>query len=171
MSRLVSYTLLSSSEKTTRRMGEALGKISGPGSVIALEGNLGSGKTVFVQGLARGLGIKNPEEIRSPTFVLIQEHLGKIPLCHADLYRLSSAEIKNLGLEEYWRSDTSRPETGWVVAIEWADKAGGLISEQLHSDNFMKIEFEFTSATKRMITFSGTDLCKKFQKQWKKSLP
>jgi len=82
-----------------------------PGLVILLEGNLGSGKTTFVQGLGQGLGI--PEPIDSPTFVLVQEyHTGRIPLFHCDLYRLESASTEDLGLEELCS------QVG-ITAIEW----------------------------------------------------
>jgi tRNA threonylcarbamoyladenosine biosynthesis protein TsaE len=91
---------------------------SPPGLVILLEGNLGSGKTTFVQGLGQGLGI--PEPIDSPTFVLVQEyHTGRIPLFHCDLYRLESASggaessaLDDLGLEELWSQ-------AGITAIEW----------------------------------------------------
>ena len=86
------------------------------GSVLAMVGNLGCGKTQFVKGLAFGLGIE-PSQVRSPTFALVQEHRGPLGLCHADLYRLSGEEIFELGLEEYWT------QAYWVVAVEWADKA------------------------------------------------
>lgn len=89
-----------------------------PGLVILLEGNLGSGKTTFVQGLGQGLGI--PEPIDSPTFVLLQEyHTGQIPLFHCDLYRLGSpsggaesSALDDLGLEELWSQ-------AGITAIEW----------------------------------------------------
>ncbi len=94
------------------------GTDSFPGLVILLEGNLGSGKTTFVQGLGQGLGI--PEPIDSPTFVLVQEyHTGRLPLFHCDLYRLESASggakssaLDELGLEEPWSQ-------AGITAIEW----------------------------------------------------
>ncbi|MGQ9838238.1 MAG: tRNA (adenosine(37)-N6)-threonylcarbamoyltransferase complex ATPase subunit type 1 TsaE [Cyanobacteriota bacterium] len=82
-----------------------------PGLVILLEGDLGSGKTTFVQGLGQGLGI--PEPIDSPTFVLLQEYnSGQLPLFHCDLYRLDSVSAEDLGLEELWSSRG-------ITAIEW----------------------------------------------------
>lgn len=86
----------------------------GPGSIVLLSGDLGAGKTVFVRGLARGLGIDD-SAVSSPTFTLIQEYRGPVTLYHVDLYRINAAEVEDLGLEELM-SPTS------VVAIEWADK-------------------------------------------------
>ncbi|MDE5073284.1 MAG: tRNA (adenosine(37)-N6)-threonylcarbamoyltransferase complex ATPase subunit type 1 TsaE, partial [Trichodesmium sp. St5_bin8] len=88
------------------------------GSVILLEGNLGTGKTTLVQGLGIGLGIT--ETIDSPTFTLINEYFsGRIPLYHFDLYRLESSEIEALNLEIYWEG--LEVPLG-ILAIEWAEK-------------------------------------------------
>lgn len=109
----------SSSAQKTQQIASSLAKqFQKRGGVIALSGQLGSGKTTFVQGFAKGLGIK--EKIISPTFVLIRQH--KIPnskrmLYHLDLYRLEDPqEIKNIGLEEI----INNPEN--IVLIEWAEK-------------------------------------------------
>ncbi|MGB3508023.1 MAG: tRNA (adenosine(37)-N6)-threonylcarbamoyltransferase complex ATPase subunit type 1 TsaE [Microcoleaceae cyanobacterium] len=102
----------------THNLGKSLGKILPVGSVILLEGNLGSGKTTFVQGIGAGLGIT--EIIDSPTFTLINEYFsGKIPLYHFDLYRLENSEIEALNLEIYWEG--LEVPLG-IVAIEWAEK-------------------------------------------------
>ena len=99
----------------TRRLGEALAEHVFPGAVICLRGELGAGKTAFAQGIARGLGVLGP--VPSPTFVLIAEYPdARIPLRHADLYRLEDrAAIEALGLEE-----RVGEEGVWV--IEWAEK-------------------------------------------------
>ncbi len=106
----------------TRGIGEALGRAllrAGPtGAVVALWGALGAGKTCFVQGLARGLGVAG--YVRSPTFVLIHEYRGPTPLTHVDLYRLTSADLGGLGLEEIL-------EGPGVVAIEWPDHAQAIL--------------------------------------------
>jgi len=86
-----------------------------PGAVLLLRGELGAGKTAFVRGLADGLGVAE-EDVSSPTFTLVQHYRGRMPLVHADLYRITSAEVDDLGLDELG-------EDG-VLAIEWADKLG-----------------------------------------------
>jgi tRNA threonylcarbamoyladenosine biosynthesis protein TsaE len=93
---------------------ERLGRALKPGAFVLLHGDLGAGKTVFVRGLAAGLGA-DADAVTSPTFVLIQHYKGSIPLVHADLYRLESrAAVDDLGLEELG--------DGAVVAVEWAER-------------------------------------------------
>lgn len=95
----------------------------GPGTVMALHGDLGAGKTCFVQGLAAALGIDEP--ITSPTYTLIGEYEGRLPLHHIDLYRLSGPEeALGLGIEEYF-------DLGGITAIEWAERADGLLPPDL----------------------------------------
>ncbi|MGJ3247912.1 MAG: tRNA (adenosine(37)-N6)-threonylcarbamoyltransferase complex ATPase subunit type 1 TsaE [Elainellaceae cyanobacterium] len=103
---------------TTRQLGIALGRSLPPGTIILLEGNLGSGKTTLVQGIGEGLGIS--DAIVSPTFALISEYLdGRIPLYHLDLYRLSPNEVGALYPEMYWEGQEYPPG---ITAIEWADR-------------------------------------------------
>lgn len=105
----------------TRRLGRRLGQALGPGSVVALTGELGSGKTQFVKGLARGLGAANNAHVSSPSFVVINEYPGEVPLYHVDLFRLAEeSEIEDLGLEEYIYGDG-------VTAIEWAERAASIL--------------------------------------------
>jgi tRNA threonylcarbamoyladenosine biosynthesis protein TsaE len=102
----------------TQQLGFSLGQALPGGSVILLEGDLGSGKTSLVQGIGQGLGIE--ETIDSPTFTLINEYLnGRIPLYHLDLYRLNPAEVDGLHLETYWEGIEVEPG---IVAIEWAER-------------------------------------------------
>ena len=150
--------VLSASPEKTRGLGRELARKLKAGDLLALEGELGSGKTVFSRGLAEGLQVDDPREVRSPTFAIIQEHRGKVPFCHADLYRLSPAEIRDLGLEEYWE------QGGWVTAVEWAGKAGDLWPESALSVRFLAL-----SPTKREITFEGSALWGKILKTWKPS--
>lgn len=99
-------------------LGWRLGKILLPGSILMLEGDLGSGKTTLVQSIGAGLGIA--DVIASPTFALIHEYPeGRIPLYHFDLYRLESGEVKELHLETYWEELEVLPG---IVAIEWPDR-------------------------------------------------
>ena len=106
------------SAEATRKLGRRLGESLQAGSVILLQGDLGSGKTTLVQGIGLGLGIEEP--ITSPTFTLINEYIqGRIPLYHLDLYRLQETEIDSLYLENYWQGI----EVGLgIVAIEWSER-------------------------------------------------
>src|ERR671912_674099 len=102
------------SENGTFALGAVLGSNLEPGTFVLLHGDLGAGKTAFVRGMVVGLG-GNPDDVSSPTFVLIQHYKGRIPLVHVDLYRLESgAAVDDLGLEEL--------ASGAVVAIEWAER-------------------------------------------------
>jgi tRNA threonylcarbamoyladenosine biosynthesis protein TsaE len=101
------------SEQATMELGARLAGALKPGDIVLLEGELGAGKTAFVRGLAVGLGASE-EEVSSPTFTLVQEYRGRVPLLHADLYRLSGAEADELGIEELGADG--------VVAVEWAAK-------------------------------------------------
>lgn len=159
-------SFISKSAAETRKIAGQLAKNLAPNTLLLLEGNLGSGKTVFVQGVAKGLKI-NPKDIRSPTFAIMQEHHGKISLCHADLYRLKEEEISSLGLEEYLQTNfypqhfSSVKSSGWIVAIEWADKAKIFLKEICRNVNWLRIQMETVSEKSRKITFSGhAPLCR-----------
>jgi tRNA threonylcarbamoyladenosine biosynthesis protein TsaE len=109
------HDIITTGEEETIAAGEALARTLAAGDVVLLHGQLGAGKTAFVRGIARGLGA-NADEVSSPTFTLIQEYSGgRCTLFHVDLYRLESAEVDDLGLEELTAGDG-------VVAIEWADR-------------------------------------------------
>ncbi|MDF5707525.1 MAG: tRNA (adenosine(37)-N6)-threonylcarbamoyltransferase complex ATPase subunit type 1 TsaE [Nostoc sp. S4] len=104
--------------EATLSLGITLGESLSPGSVILLEGDLGTGKTTLVQGIGKGLGITEP--IVSPTFTLINEYTeGRFPLYHLDLYRLEPQEVPSLNLESYWEGVEVTPG---IVAIEWAQR-------------------------------------------------
>ena len=110
----VRWTCATSSADETWEAGRALGACLGGGEVLTLDGELGMGKTRFVQGLAEGLGIP-PEGVTSPTFAVRHDHEGRLPLAHLDFYRLADPdEIDWLDLLD------APPQT--VIAIEWADK-------------------------------------------------
>ena len=110
-----SHSQITRSESETVAAGRDLGATLSAGDTVLLFGDLGAGKTAFVRGLAEGLGIDNAE-VTSPTFTLVQEYRGgRLPLVHADLYRLNDArEIDDLGLDEI--------AAGGVLAVEWAEK-------------------------------------------------
>lgn len=100
----------------TQRVGARLGALLQPGDVLGLDGPLGAGKTCFVQGLARGLGVPEEVAVGSPTFTLINQYQGRVPLWHVDLYRLGDArELPELGLWEL-------SEGGGVLAVEWLSR-------------------------------------------------
>ena len=102
----------------THRLGVRLGQSLAVGSILLLQGDLGSGKTALVQGIGAGLGINEP--VVSPTFILLNEYLeGRLPLYHFDLYRLDPAETAALYLETYWQG--IEVPLG-IVAIEWAER-------------------------------------------------
>ena len=103
----------------TRSAGEAIAGSLQPRDAVILTGELGAGKTCFIQGLAAGLGVESP--VTSPTFIMIAEHAGRLPLYHVDLYRTASlAEIRGLGLDELL-------DGAGVTAIEWAERAEPLL--------------------------------------------
>ena len=105
---------LSHSPEETEQLGEQLGRTLRPGSVVAYRGDLGMGKTAFTRGLARGLGCTC--RVTSPTFTIVNEYSGALPLFHFDMYRLdSSDELFDIGWEDYLRR-------GAVCAVEWSEK-------------------------------------------------
>lgn len=109
-------THLCRSPEETQALAERLGRLLQGGECLALEGDLGAGKTCFVQGLAKGLDVPEDVYVRSPTFALLDEYPGRIPLFHLDLYRLEDEdELEAIG----WR-DCLRPDA--VVAVEWSNR-------------------------------------------------
>lgn len=106
---------MTSDEAETAAVGEAIATDVQPGEILRLEGEMGSGKTVFVRGIARGLGI-DPTEIRSPTFGIVHEHQGPgLSLVHLDLYRLEEEDFDGLGLGELMEGSS-------IKVIEWAER-------------------------------------------------
>ncbi len=123
-----------------RSIGEKLSE----GDILALSGELGSGKTCFTGGLARGLGVSESYQITSPTFTLINEYPAKYKLCHFDVYRLNDySEMEDLGYDEYFAGKG-------VVVIEWAEKIAQIIPETA-----IFIYFEYVDDNKRKITIKG----------------
>lgn len=112
-------TVITNSPHETERVGEEFASSLKGGELILLVGDLGSGKTVFVRGLARGLGI-DPDDVSSPSYTIVNEYPGRITLVHADLYRLDSPNaIEELALDELLVPDA-------VVVIEWGEKLPAL---------------------------------------------
>lgn len=105
--------IITKSEKETQEAGEKLVQTLAPGSVVAMYGDLGAGKTAFVRGMTRGLEINFP--VSSPTFNVVNEYPGKVPLFHFDMYRLGSAdELFDIGWDDYL-------ERGGICAVEWSE--------------------------------------------------
>ena len=127
----------------TAGLGRLIGTILRPGEVLLLVGDLGTGKTTFVQGLALGLGVQRRP--RSPTFTMVHEYRGgTYPLVHVDLYRCNtSTEVSSLGLEELF-------EPPAVAAVEWGEKATGVVG-----DHYLECDFAWEDAEddNRMIRF------------------
>lgn len=133
--------IITNNRQETIKLGEKIAKDLNPGDVVALIGELGSGKTTLIKGLARGLGVKNSRYVNSPSFVIIKEYRGKIPLYHFDVFRLDSLnELDMLGFEEYFYGEG-------VCAVEWADKIRNLLPEK-----HMEIKIEIVENNNRKIT-------------------
>ncbi len=119
-----SVLLSSENPEYTFQFGKNLGMHLVPGDVVALVGELGAGKTTLTQGIVRGLGVGEEHYIGSPTFTLINEYTGRMPVYHLDFYRIETPqELVNLGLEEYLYGEG-------VAVIEWADKIKTLLPEE-----------------------------------------
>ena len=140
---MVYYT---NSDKETEAIGEAFGRSVKDGTVVAMYGDLGAGKTAFVRGMARGMGIS--ERVSSPTFTIVNEYLGERTLIHFDMYRLGSAdELFDIGWEDYLAR-------GAVCAVEWSEN----VEEAFYGDE-IRLTIEKTSDTSRKITIEGADVC------------
>lgn len=125
------------SEGETTALGRRVGEPLTAGTVVLLDGPLGAGKTAFVRGLAEGLGC-DPDAVSSPTFTIVQEYRGGTTLQHVDLYRLESAEVEDLLLDELLE--------GAVLAIEWPDRWRDPPQDAL------RVQFEVTGASERRVT-------------------
>ena len=118
----VPLTVRTSSADETEACGRALGALLAGGDVIALSGDLGAGKTVMVRGIVAGTG--SPARVASPTFTLIREYAGRVPVFHVDLYRLDSPQqIDDIGLDEVFSQ-------GGIVLVEWAERAGPFLPDE-----------------------------------------
>ncbi len=143
-------TYISHSPAETEQLGEQIGRTVGAGQVIGLSGDLGAGKTQFVRGLARGLGIT--ARVHSPTFTLVNEYGGgRLKLYHLDLYRLETPEqIRSAGIEEFLSSDG-------VAVIEWAERLNvcdGRLSPAAKTMQVrIEIKIEILSESERNISY------------------
>ena len=133
----------SGSVEETQAFGERLGRTLRPGDIVALYGELGSGKTTLIQGIAQGLG-RNPETIKSPTFVLMREYPGEVPLVHIDGYRLEGPPaVAWLEVELIFSPQK-------ITMIEWAERFAGLLP-----DERFEVHLEHVSTNRRRIHLIG----------------
>ena len=130
----------------TEKVGQALGAVLQPGTILAYEGDLGAGKTAFTRGLARGLGCT--EQVTSPTYTIVNEYLsGRLPLFHFDMYRLSCADdLWDIGWEDYL-------ERGGVCAVEWSEN----VAEAMENAVIVCIQ-KLGEDTRKITITGGIDL-------------
>ena len=137
--------IITNSEEETFKLGRRISALLKGGEVIGLEGELGSGKTILVKGIAAGLGFDR-DKVVSSSFVLIREYPARVPLYHFDLYRLKDRrEFAELGYEDYFFAKG-------ISVVEWSDKIEGLMPEDA-----LIISFEITGIRKRKIVFSAAN--------------
>ena len=128
----------------TEAFGRRLGALLFPGAMVALIGPLGAGKTHLVRAVAEGLGVRDSRIVTSPTFVLIQEYEGRLPIYHFDAYRLRGAgDLMDLGAHEYFEGDG-------VCLVEWADRALQVLPTER-----LCVELEVVSETARRAVMEG----------------
>lgn len=140
------YQITTRSLDETKKLGKIIGTAVTRGTVLALTGDLGSGKTSFVQGLAKGLEVPDDYYITSPSYTLINEYPGRCPLFHVDLYRISDPEdMEDIGLYEILHNNG-------IVALEWADR----IDQTLLPDA-INLHFELTGEKSRKILITAYD--------------
>jgi tRNA threonylcarbamoyladenosine biosynthesis protein TsaE len=138
------WTVISSSQKQTRNWGRRLAERLEGGEIIGLIGELGAGKTCFVRGLAEGLAVGDDAWVRSPTFTLINEYHGRLPVYHIDLFRVSGrAEQETLDLREYLYGDG-------VCLVEWFDYLSAA-----HVDEYLEVNLAHAGANRRRLTFTA----------------
>ena len=137
------FRFISNSLEETISFGKKIGEILRPGDIIALSGELGSGKTWFTKGIALGLGIPS-EAVTSPSFTLVNEYEGKFKFFHIDAYRLKDkSDFLSAGLDEYFYKDG-------IAVMEWADRWPEILPE-----NTIKIRLDIVNEKRRKITISG----------------
>ena len=148
------FEWISHNEEETSLFARNLGEKLSGGDVLALEGDLGAGKTAFTKGLAKGLGVTRT--VNSPTFTIIKEYAGRLPLYHMDVYRVSESE-EDLGFDEYFEGDG-------VTVVEWAH----LIEEQLPEEILSIYIYRLGDTSRRLVLEANGEryvtLCKEIMK-------
>lgn len=138
------WRVISRSEKQTKNWGKKLAQLLEGGEIIGLNGELGAGKTCFVRGVAEGLGVGSDTWIRSPTFTLINEYHGRLPVYHLDLYRVSDhAQQEDLNLREYLYG-------GGVSLVEWFEYLPANEGEE-----YLEVTLSHRDANQRALTFAA----------------
>ncbi|HEX9787534.1 MAG TPA: tRNA (adenosine(37)-N6)-threonylcarbamoyltransferase complex ATPase subunit type 1 TsaE [Candidatus Binatia bacterium] len=138
-----SWTVVSNSSRATMGLGKSLGKLVQGSEIIGLVGELGAGKTCFVRGFAAGIGVRREAWVRSPSFTLINEYQGRLPVYHIDLYRVGKQEeIEALHLRDYLYADG-------VSLIEWFEHLPAA-----EVDDYLEVRIAHAGGAKREITFT-----------------
>jgi tRNA threonylcarbamoyladenosine biosynthesis protein TsaE len=139
-----SWSVFTTSPRQTMGWGSKLARLMESGEVVGLIGELGTGKTCFVRGFAKGLGVGPQAWIRSPTFTLINEYHGRLPVYHIDLYRVESrGELEGLNLREYLYGDG-------VCLVEWFDH---LPADEV--EEYLELKIAYAGGARRQLTFSS----------------
>ena len=142
---MLEFEYISHKPVDTNDLGERIGKYLQPGAIMAMVGELGSGKTLLTRGICAGLGVPL-RQVNSPTFVLVNEYLGRFPVYHMDLYRLDDTDqVVDIGLLDY----LNRAKEGLIV-IEWAEKILSVLPA-----GYLLIKLDILSARKRRILISA----------------
>lgn len=140
----VTFQWCSLNQEETIKLGQKLGEVLEPGSIIALIGDLGTGKTTFAKGVMQGLGGSDDDEVTSPSFILVNQYQGRLPVYHLDLYRLQEErELADLGWEEFAFSPG-------ITLIEWAEKIIPFLPPE-----FIEVNFQWVDQKSRELTFVG----------------
>ena len=138
--------LSESEEQTFEFARELAGTLELPAHIL-LFGELGAGKTIFTKGLAAGLGLEDPSEVTSPTFTLVNQYAGRVPIYHVDLYRIEAGALDDLGLEDMFDEPTA------AVVVEWAERLGNF-----DPGPALRVSLTYLAANTRQIQLeSGVD--------------
>ncbi len=157
----ITFQWRSQSPEETIKLGQVFGEVLEAGSIIALIGDLGTGKTTFTKGVVRGLGGSDDDEVTSPSFVLVNQYQGRLPIYHLDLYRLEEErELNDLGWEEFVFSPG-------ITLIEWAEKIIPFLPPE-----FIEVNFQWLDQNIRELTFvghgeQGRKIIHLLKKKWK----
>ena len=156
------WEVITKNPDQTLSLGRLLGGMLPPASMVALIGDLGSGKTLLAKGIAKGLGVEDEREVSSPSFVLVNEYRGRLPVYHVDLYRLQdSIEVEDIGWEEF----ISGPG---VTLVEWAEKVPSLLPAER-----IEVHLHWLNPEERSLVFIGKGraakaLVNRLGKKWMK---